>query len=179
MKREQLIRLYFRWLCDQVVDDLHYDYDELLWCLYNIEFIYDNEMDQNRAADGVNLRMSYINDMGLSRADFLYFKALPCSMLEMMISLSKHISDTMDDYETGEKTHKYFWYMVKSLGLDFMYDDEFDPDYVKLKIEKFIKKDYCPNGKGSLFYVKNATCDMRKLQIWIQACTYMDQFTEF
>ena len=55
-----------------------------------------------------------------------------------------------------------------------MDDDNFDEELVRDRIERFMDRDYEPNGRGGLFTVRNARCDMRDVDIWYQMCMYVD-----
>lgn len=48
---------YFNWLYGLVCDDMaNVTYRDLLYYLFNVEFVYCLEMDGNRASDGKNFR---------------------------------------------------------------------------------------------------------------------------
>ena len=67
--------------------------------------------------------------------------------------------------------------MVVSLGLGSMTDDNIDEEYVESVIERFLDRDYEPNGKGGLFTIPNCPYDLRDAEIWFQAMWYLDSIT--
>lgn len=177
---------YFSWLCETVCGDRYsraISYAKLLSDLHSHEFIFYIPRDENRAKDGIDLRrryacgwdgyyMRYESDYELSRSG-LY--DAPCSVLEMMIALAIRCEESiMDDSRVGDRTGQWFWEMIVSLGLGSMNDDDYDPEYVHYTIERFIEREYEPNGKGGLFTIYNCDRDLRKVEIWYQLCWYLD-----
>ena len=93
----------------------------------------------------------------------------------MMIALSIRCEETiMDDPKIGDRTGQWFWGMISNLGLSSMIDKRFDEEYVWYNIERFLNRDYEADGKGGLFTIKNTNRDLRKVEIWIQLCWYLD-----
>ena len=82
----------------------------------------------------------------------------------------------MDNPAYGDRTAQWFWSMIKTLGLYSMTDDNFDFDYVSLVIDRFLNREYAPNGEGGLFKINNCEYDLRKIEIWYQLCWYLDRF---
>lgn len=102
----------------------------------------------------------------------------PCSILEMMIALAIRCEETiMDDTSRGDRTSQWFWEMIVSLGLGSMSDDRFAPDIVDDILDRFLNREYEPNGKGGLFTIKNCEYDLRDVEIWYQLCWYLDSIT--
>jgi hypothetical protein len=169
---------YFNWLCEQI-DNGRYakgvSYDKLLAHLHNIEFTWFIPYDDNRADDGVQLRRRYAisqDDMTLTR----YIKG-PCSVLEMMVALSKRCEEIMDDAAFGNRIGQWFWGMIHNLGLTPMSDSKFDVEYVDDIVARFLNREYEPNGRGGLFTVKNCDTDMRTVEIWCQLSWYLGSIT--
>lgn len=171
---------YFDWLCDIVCGTRYspeISYTKLLMCLHNIDFTYLHPMDENRAANGANLRYRFAlmhvpihETAGITNA-----LSGPCSVLEMMVALAIDCEETiMDDPRIGNRTGQWFWTMISSLGLGGMYNDHFDARYVDDVIDRFLNREYAPNGKGGLFTIRNTNQDMRKIEIWWQACAYFN-----
>lgn len=167
--------LYYQWLCDIVSKDLfseHVSYDRLLSYLSHREFTTIIPKDINRAMDGIDLRLRYQTITGEYPKRYE-----PCSVLEMMVALSIRCEETiMDNPEYGDRTSQWFWGMIKTLGLYSMTDDRFDEDYVSSVIDRFLNREYAPNGEGGLFKIRNCEYDLRDVEIWYQLCWYLDQF---
>lgn len=170
--------LYFDWLCHFIntgigsKDTSHYS--NLLLYLYDRSFVYTIDMDANRAGDGLNLRYRFATEYELDNAD-LYFENEDCSILEMMIALAIRMEDSiMEDPDIGNRTAKWFWGMINSLGLIRSDDYSFDYTYVKVVINRFLHRTYLANGCGGLFTVKNSQKDMRTIEIWYQMFAYLN-----
>ena len=96
-------------------------------------------MDENRFADGINLRYRFADELGYSREQIaLYLNDKPCSILEMMIALSIRCEEQITgDMEEGDHPDRWFWLMINNLGLTNMVDDYFDLNYVDHRIDIF------------------------------------------
>lgn len=171
---------YFEWLYNKVCGEKfgnNISYRKLLVRLHNIDFRYSIRNDKNRALDGKSLRyrfalVSYEHKDIDAILDYLEG---PCSVLEMMAALAIRCEeDVMDDPAIGDRTRQWFWGMIRSLGLMTMSDDRFDPDLVDNVINRFLNREYEPDGRGGLFNVKNSIEDMRDVEIWWQMCWYLD-----
>lgn len=171
MSNESLKKQYFDWLCGRVCDKKyigHASYHKLLKYLHNKTFTYKIAMDANRAVDGVDLRYRFAGNDGR-------YLTGDCSILEMMVALSLRCEEhIMVDDDVGNQTGRWFWEMIDNLGLESMYDDNFDKIYTDEIIYKFLNRKYLPNGEGGLFTVNNRDEDLRKVEIWYQLCWYLD-----
>lgn len=170
MAHSRIQKEYFEWMYDLVCDDRFADdisYRKLLTRLHEREFEYIIPKDSNRAEDGIDLRY---------RADCYY--PGPCSVLEMMVALAIRCEETiMDDPVIGDRTGQWFWKMINNLGLGGMYDSRYDIDKVDRIIDRFLDREYSPDGRGGLFTVRNCEEDMRDVEIWTQLCYFLDSIT--
>jgi len=168
---------YFDWMYRLVCDRRHSSYRQLLYFLNNVDFRYSIDMDGNREEDGIDLRYRFGNENSLNSAVIATFlDNHPCSVLEMMIALAIRCEEhIMDDPDIGNRTGQWFWNMVKNLGLQRMRDDIFDEEFVNDVIERFLDREYEPNGKGGLFTVEHCKYDLRSVEIWYQMCWYLDE----
>lgn len=174
---------YYEWLVSKIEDGRHfepYTFNKLLMRLHGIEFVWSVPMDSNRAANGRNLRWRY----SLAKVPPELRSAVladldgPCSVLEMMVALAIHCEeDIMDDPKYGNRTAQWFWGMIGNLGLGTMTDDRFDKHRVDIAIERLLKREYLPNGKGGLFTVKNSPRDMRDIEILWQLHYYLNSIS--
>ena len=168
-------QLYKQWLFDIVCRDLfskNISYNRLLTYLSHREFTIIIPNDINRADDGIDLRLRYemITDRHVSRNK-------PCSILEMMIALAIRCEETiMDNPSYGDRTAQWFWGMIRTLGLRGMTDDKFDVEYVDMVIDRFLNREYKPNGEGGLFKIPDCKYDLRRIEIWYQLCWYLERF---
>lgn len=133
-------------------------------------------MDGNRAEDGIAFRYRFGDENSYEQSQIAtYIDNRPCSVLEMMMALSFRCEDQiMEDLEIGNRMGQWFWNMIVSLGLGSMNDEEFDKDYVDYVIDKFLNREYEPDGTGGLFTIKNCKYDLRTIDIWYQMCFYLD-----
>ena len=166
---------YREWLYDIVCKDLfskNISYSKLLSYLSHREFTVIIPKDMNRAKDGVDLRLRYQRITG----EYIN-RDTPCSILEMMIALAIRCEESiMDNPAYGDRTTQWFWNMIKNLGLYSMTDNRFDIEYVSSVVDRFLNREYAPNGEGGLFKIKNCKYDLRDVEIWYQLCWYLDRF---
>ena len=147
-------------------------YNQLLSYLSHREFTVIIPKDINRAKDGVDLRYKYEMITG----EYVDYDG-PCSVLEMMIALAIRCEESiMDDPAYGDRTVQWFWSMIKTMGLYSMTDDRFSIDYVSQVVDRFLNREYAPNGEGGLFKINNCEYDLRDVEIWYQLCWYLDRF---
>lgn len=170
---------YFDWMYNLVCDgnEERLSYRRLLNYLNNVDFLYINDRDANRATDGINFRYRFGYEFGYSN-DIISreLDTRPCSVLEMMVSLAFRVEEQiMCDSDYGDRTSQWFWNMIVSLGLGTMNDDDFDRSYAEEIIYRFMNRDYKPNGEGGLFTLSNAKEDLRNVEIWYQMMWYLDE----
>ena len=167
---------YFRWLVNSVEWDNIARYGKLLAHLHSVPFRYTMYMDGNRAADGQNLRYRFGREAGYSDSYIATrLDVRDCSVLEMMVALANRIFDQfIDDFDTDNIAAAWFWRMIDNLGLLECVDISYDESYVDIVIERFLNRDYAPNGKGGLFTVYDYPRDLRDIDIWYQMCAYID-----
>lgn len=180
MTKNELKNRYFEWMYQLVCDDRYSkktSYRTLLYYLYNRQFEYSIAMDGNRAADGEDLRYRFGYEQRYSDAMIAsYIDDRPCSILEMMIALAVRCEEhIMEDSDLGDRTGQWFWNMIVSLGLGSMTDSRFEVDYVEKVVDRFLDRDYEPNGKGGLFTIESTDRDMRSIEIWYQMCLYLEE----
>lgn len=179
--KDKLNNDYFNWMyniacADRFPNDI--SYRKLLMHLHNTTFRYSIRRDSNRADDGVSLRYRFAIHNGYAEnlGDDIYnYITEPCSVFEMILALAIRCEENiMDDASFGDRTSQWFWGMINNLGLGAMRDDYFDKIFVDELIERFLDRDYEPNGNGGLFTVRNCDHDLRNVEIWFQLCYYLD-----
>lgn len=182
MLKDTINNEYFEWLFNMACEDRfskHVSYRKLLMTLHGTIFRYSIPMDENRANDGTYLRYRFTNAVGY---DPSYVELIegPCSVLEMMLALAMRCEENiMDDPLYGNRTSQWFWGMINSLGLNSMIDSHYDKIFVKDKIDRFLNRQYKPNGEGGLFTIKHCKEDLRKTEIWYQLCCYINELLGF
>lgn len=181
MNRYDIRERYFRWLYDIVCESRYVDgisYTKLLRQLHDTEFTYLILRDENRAENGINLRYRFaiaegygdILDQVLTDLDGA------CSVLEMMVALALACEEEiMDDPSYGDRTGQWFWSMIASLGLGPFTNSRYDRRAVDASMNRFLNREYEPNGKGGLFTIRGGhDVDLRGVEIWVQMCWYLD-----
>ena len=171
---EPLENLYFNWLCAKVIrlenPTPSLRYDTLLRALHNTEFVWLITGDDNRAEDGLELRLEFILEADIP--DNPEWRGLGCSLLEMLIAFSRHA-----EFMTDEPARNWFWLFMENLGLD-RYNDATHPlpDDIGDTLYRLVWRTYNFSGQGGLFPVVNPHEDQTKVEIWYQFCEYlMDQ----
>ena len=184
MTKNELSQRYFDWMY-RLVYDIRYtkrlSYRKLLSHFNDVDFTYILPLDDNRAADGIDLRYRFgyeekhINSMIAS-----YLDDRPCSVLEMLVALSLRCEEhIMDDIDIGNRTGQWFWYMVESLQLGSMSDNNYDEALVDNALMIFLTGKYERDGTGGLFVIKECKRDLRTIDIWYQMCLYLSSIITF
>ncbi len=174
--QNQVKNRYFEWLYNYACKGRlngHISFRKLFVNLYDTQFDFYIRNDVNRAMDGVNLRYRFGTVINDNRA----FDILddPCSVLEMILALAIRIEEQiMDDPKYGDRTQQWFWGMLSTIGISAMSDDIYDEKYVNKCIYRFLERQYEPNGKGGLFYIRDCDQDLRDVEIWTQMCWYLN-----
>lgn len=151
------------------------NYDDLILYLSSKPFIWSVKRDEDRAKKGLELRDIFADSYGFDRKFWTDFMPEKCTMLEMMIALSKSCENIICDPEYGDRTAKWFWMMVENLGLSEMDKFNFDRDYCDEVVDRMLKRRYLRDGRGGLFVTKNPKIDMRKAEIWYQANVWLEE----
>ena len=160
--------LYFEWLVSLIDDGDTKDFHRLLRYLYHKEFTWSMDMDSNRAAYGLTLRDRFIAENDYGERMRIYMPDRECSVLEMMIGLAISAENVIGD------SVDWFWFMIKNLGLKDCRNDNFDREYVMDCVDKFLNREFRPDGKGGLFYIKDSRNDLRQVEIWYQFMFYVN-----
>lgn len=175
MIKDEVEREYFEWLCSLICKDECISYMKLLTFLHNEEFFWLLDRDSNRADDGVELRHRFAYYFLEGAEDYL---TGPCSVFEMLVGLALRCEeDIMDNPAYGDRTPQWFWQMIVNLGLGSMTDDRFDKDYCIFVIDRFMNREYEPNGKGGLFTIRGCEEDLTEVEIWYQLNWYLNTIT--
>lgn len=173
--KDKINNRYFEWMLDLVCSgrfDGPVTYRKLLSHLHNTEFTYIIPIDGNRATKGVDLRWRFVF---LTDCEPMYrYLEGPCTVLEMMVAAAISMEEVMDDPKIGDRTGQWFWEMISNLGLKRMTDDNFDKEYVTEIINRFLNREYEPDGRGGLFRVRDCPYDLREVEIFYQLCWYLD-----
>lgn len=171
---EPLDELYFQWLYRQVGkagtngSKTHW---KLLRQLYSKEFVWVVPNDDNRVADGVQLRWLFVAESQLERVDASWMN-MGCSVLEMLLAVSHRLA-----FEAEGRSVEWFWVLMKNLALDEFTDSNYDGFIVEVDeiLEKFIWRRYHADGRGGIFPLQDAVVDQRDVEIWYQMSMYLHE----
>jgi hypothetical protein len=178
MSIEELDERYLTWLYGQVASvktrpGAHTHW-ELFRQMYETIFVAIVGHDENRVADGRDLRYEFLAETEDERGNLDWMR-LPCSMLELLIILSRQLAFEMD-----EEASSWFWHLVKVLDLERFNDleyDEYGQEIIEKTLERVIWRTYQPDGQGGLFPLRDPDRDMRKVELWYQLNAYLlEQF---
>lgn len=162
---------YLEWLYSQVASvktrTRSRTYWNILRQLYCKEFAWFVPNDDNRAEDGRYLRYEFVEELGLDMEEDWFH--LPCSMLEMMIGLSRRLS-----FEAEGEPRWWFWHLMGNLGLHELNDAvEYSEEEVDEVLDRVIWRTYLPDGRGGLFPLKHAEQDQTRVELWYQLSAYL------
>lgn len=180
MDKHEMNERYFRFMTHLVCGNGYgrrLSWRKLFRLLHETEFIYIMDIDANRADDGTDLRYRFAYEFGLSGDDVRrYLDCRPCSVLEMMVALASRCEEQiMDNPDYGDRTGKWFFDMIDSLGLGGMDDAHFDEAAGRDILCCFMRREYQDNGQGGLFTLRNPRYDMRRIEIWYQMMGYLEE----
>jgi hypothetical protein len=163
---------YLTWLYEQIgsvtLKTPARTYWILLRQLYSKEFVWFVPNDDNRVEDGRELRHEFVSSQNITDADSEWM-GLGCSMLEMLIGLSRRLS-----FEAGGEPRVWFWHFMDILDLRKCNDrSRFSEKYVDNILSIVIWRNYNSDGQGGLFPLRNPQQDQRKVEIWYQMSAYL------
>lgn len=172
MTHAPLDELYFTWLYAQVGSVTERNpsrsYWKVLRQLYTKEFIWIIPHDDNRAEDGRNLRIDFLEYEDIRDADPEWLH-MPCSMLELLMGLAQRLAFQMD----GEPA-RWFWHLMENLGLELYNDNSLVPEKeIDRKLDDVIWRTYRRNGNGGLFPLRRSHRDQRYVELWDQMHAYL------
>lgn len=169
---------YFRWLLAGLdivpgrSDHLFEDYGVVLRQLFDTPFKVVIEKDINRLYDAILLRDEYYTETG----EDLFENPDGCSLLEILIGLSKRISEEIVGDEDNQNLKKHwFWTWLYNLGLmDFRYAKSYEKG-VTARLSVWLNRDFEPDGYGSPFPLNEPPDDQRGDEMWKQAMLYLSE----
>lgn len=176
---EPLDELYFKWLYGQISDpeitDPSLTYWNVLRKLYQTEFKGRIPNDENRLADGVELRVEFLHSEGITSVDDvdIHWLELDCSFLELMVGLSRRLAYESID---GGEPHFWFWQLMENLSL-LRYNDSRKLMIKRIDgiLDRVIERQYEANGDGGFFPLRYPTQDQREVELWYQLNAYLQE----
>lgn len=170
---EPLDELYIQWLYRQVASPRFRiptrTYWSLIRLLFKKEFVWIVPNDDNRVEDGRDLRYEFLDELQVERD--VEWIGIGCSMLEMLIALSRRLS-----FETEGEPRGWFWELLDNVGLSLYNDANYkksDDRKINRTLDKIIWREYRPDGQGGLFPLEHADQDQRDVELWYQQSYYL------
>lgn len=147
---------------------------KLLRVLYTTAFYGYVPNDDNRSADGKDLRIEFLQSTGYPLYDpYGNWFDLDCSVLEMLLALARRAA--FEDEAEGSPV-EWFWRMIHNLELDSYTDDIFEisvQETVEEVLARLNERKYARNGAGGLFPLSNTRIDQRTVELWTQMSAYL------
>ena len=168
---DSYIEDYLAWLREMVRLD-EPQYDELAQVLWSTDFHYSVRGDDNRAADGVALRKEYDETYGHNCTKLA---SKPCSVLEFLIALAKRMDYATFDYTVGPRVYKWFWDMLRNLGIGEYRCKKPKIRGISTVLENFMTRNYDENGTGNIFSLRKTVPEFEKIEFWYQMNAYLDE----
>lgn len=178
---------YLEWLESFTIDETQDEhrrpeYHLLIRKLWQIPYYGRIGNDKNREVDGLDLRTRYnsilAKNSGIEAEQMPDVHALfgECRVLEMLIALSMHMYDFMQDMGVYNSVSRWFWEIIQNIGLDWLdddcYEDEHGDDFVNKTINDILEGVGKKGRPGGWFWVKN----WQNLEVWYQMHEYLGKF---
>lgn len=176
MKNDKIKSLYFKWLLNFVCSSRQKStYSLMLHDLFEKEFIWIVEYDENLANHGLRLREDfYGSSETVAKMVDMYGEIDDnCSVLEMLIALSIACESSIMTDGEHDHTRKWFWIMLRNLKLDIYDDMSYDEEEIDEILNIFLLRRYDNYGNGNIFKFKNPGANLTKIDIWMQLNQYL------
>ncbi len=121
--------------------------------------------DENRVADAMYARHLWLVD----RKDDINLSKKPVSLLEIMVILSQDLSFMCTGLVANSSVERWFDEIFGNLGINSRqsYDEK------RRILERVVAREYGTDGIGGLFPLRNPAQDQRKVELWMQANSYV------
>ena len=165
--------LYLEWLYNKIAAVGNRNPERSYWSLarqlYSKPFRGSVHNDDNRAADGQELRLRFLGETGIEMD--IHWVNLECSMLEMLIALSERVA-----FQAEHEPIEWFWHFLANIEIsrynDYIYEISIQEE-VEEAINRVIYRTYSDHGVGGLFPLRYTDHDQRKVELWYQMSAYL------
>lgn len=169
---------YLLWLYSQVASVHIRSKTKSYWSMFRLlhskEFTWFVPNDDNRVEDGLDIRAEFLGESTYLPEAHSDWMSLGCSMLEMLIGLSRRLS-----FEAEGEPRDWFWHLIHNLSLTRYTDsysdlegDRFDFEVSHI-LDRVIDRTYDANGHGGLFPLTCPEEDQTRVELWYQLCSYL------
>jgi hypothetical protein len=165
---------YFDWLCGEALGTR--PYRNVCAYLHSVKFKYDVPNDDNRAADGQELRHEFEENAlpwyAYYTNDWMDFEMVDATIFEVLVAMARRCQ-----FQVELEQHEWFYTFLKNLRINRYIDEGFcqrDRVAVQKKIGPFNNRTYSPSGAGSIFPLRRSRDrDMRRIELWYQMSAYI------
>lgn len=165
---------YFEWLVSQVSSVKQKNPARTHWNLFRIlfkkEFVWIIPNDDNRCADGKDIRYDFLRSQGIDPDDVdRHWLDEGCSFLELLIGLSRRLA-----FEMSSEPIEWFWELLENIDLA-KYNDtvHISKREIEDTLDRVIYRTYRRNGHGGLFPLRRPNGDQTDVELWYQLNAYI------
>ena len=173
----RIIQEYYYWLGNIMIMDIDDDtgesYTILQKTLFDIPYTWFIFRDDDRLKDVYTLREEFCSEFGYyvpANNDYGFY----VTTLEVLVAMDSRMSDITD-----EPRSKWFWMMLRNLGISGFSDSVFAniriDKHVGNVIDVWLKRQFESDGTGSPFPLKHPKSDQRLTEIWVQMNNYLSE----
>jgi len=157
--------VYLGWLGSRINCADGRSYQGLLYILLEKEFVWLIPNDDNRIADGLEIRSEFTEETGL-RYD------APCSVLEVIFGLARRL-----EFMAGGEEAGWAWQLICNLELHKLSDPVGPRKAIRAEeiLETLVWRNYNPDGAGGFFPLAWPEADQTKVEIWYQLAAYVEE----
>lgn len=125
--KHDIFKHYIKWLMDKIGGDY---YENLLYFLWQIDYVPEYELDQNWYQRGMDLRYEFwkstVGNFDVPGYDDRKNFKKNCSILEMMVALSIEAADRIGNGAVWSDPKDWFHAMIENLGLSQSTNSNFE-----------------------------------------------------
>lgn len=171
--------MYLEWLYKKIGSVSNRNPNRSHWTMvkkmYSTPFIPIIPNDDNRAADGLDLREEFLDEHDIQDESWLNQE---CSILEIAIVLAQILDFEADVEIRMGGVGGWFWQLMKNVGLDLYSDAVCNrnpqaPEEIERVLDIINTREYDWNGFGGFFPLHNPTKDQRRVELWYQLNEYL------
>ena len=167
MTDDSLLEAYLGWLEPQVgVNHQSRTYNGLLQLMARKEFVWLVPNDDNRIADGLDVRREFFNEIGLEG------DLGPCCFLEVLVGLSRRLA-----FDANGSASGWAWQLIENLELHKFPDPvgERKASRINEIMDTVIWRTYQPDGQGGFFPLAWPEYDQTKVELAYQWAYYINE----
>ena len=163
---------YLQWLESQLTDepDSSKKYWGLLQLMFDTPFTWIDPMDENRAVDGIDLRVEFAHQNHINPKTMAQLGE--CSFLEVLIGLSRRLAFT-----AGGSAEGWAWQLLNNLELHRMTDPLTRSKQHRAEeiMRVAMDRTYLPDGTGGFFPLTDPDGDQTTVELWYQMNSFIEE----